>query len=70
MRRTISALLVVTALGCGGGAASPDAPPDAPECNALGTCVWLDEYQRRIVSELAGETEVTPGLRLMHRASR
>ena len=68
MRRTISALLV-TALGCGGGTAGPDAAPDAPECTALGTCVWLDEFQHRIVSDLAGETEVAPGLRLMHRAS-
>jgi hypothetical protein len=68
MRRSLSAV-VVTALGCGGAPAAPDAPPDAPECNALGTCVWLDEYQRRIVSELAGETEVAPGVRLLHRQS-
>ena len=68
MRRTAPALLVL-ALGCGGGTAAPDAPPDAPECSALGTCVWLDDYQRRIVSELAGETEIAPGLRLAHRQS-
>lgn len=68
MRRTISARLV-TVLGCGGGTEGPDTPPDAAECTALGTCVWLDEYQHRIVSDLAGETEVTPGVRLMHRAS-
>jgi len=68
MRRTLPVLLV-TALGCGGGGSAPDAPPDAPECNALGTCVWLDDFQRRIVSDLAGETEVAPGVRLLHRQS-
>ncbi len=68
MRCTISVLLV-TALGCGGASAEPDAAPDAPECSALGTCAWLDEYQHRIVSDLAGETEIATGLRLMHRAS-
>lgn len=68
MRRILPALLVA-ALGCGDGTATPDAPPDAPECTALGTCVWLDDFQRRIVSDLAGETEVAPGVRLLHRQS-
>ncbi|MBA3454248.1 MAG: M28 family peptidase, partial [Deltaproteobacteria bacterium] len=68
MRRALLPLLI-TALGCDGGTAGPDAPPDASECRALGTCVWLDDYQHRLVSELAGETEIAPGLRLMHRAS-
>jgi len=69
MRRTLPALLIVAALGCDGGTAAPDAPPDAPACTALGECSWLDEYQRRIVSDLAGETEVAPGVRLLHRQS-
>ena len=41
----------------------------AAGCSALGSCDWLDGYQRRIVAQLAGGAEITPGLTLLHRAS-
>jgi Zn-dependent M28 family amino/carboxypeptidase len=44
-------------------------PPDASVCVPLSTCDWLDGYQRAIVGALSGETEIAPGLRLLHRAS-
>ena len=68
MHRMLSAL-VVAALGCGGGTSGPDAPPDAPECRALGTCDWLDDYQRTIVGAARGRADIAPGVRLLHRAS-
>ncbi|HEY5946596.1 MAG TPA: M28 family peptidase [Kofleriaceae bacterium] len=54
-----------------------DAPPghadaataDAPDCVPLQSCSWLDSYQRHIVGALAGAEDVTPGVRLLHRAS-
>ena len=50
----------------------PDARPDAAPvagCAPLGECVWLDDYQRRIVGALSGAEDIAPGLRLAHRAS-
>lgn len=60
---------ILLVVGCGGSAAPAiDAPP--PEvCEALGTCTWLEDYQRTIVGTLAGEFEIAPGVRLAHRAS-
>jgi hypothetical protein len=46
-----------------------DAPADASVCMPLGTCDWLDGYQRRIVGSLSGAEDVSPGVRLAHRAS-
>lgn len=45
------------------------APPDASGCAPLADCDWLAAYQRRIVGVLAGAEDVTPGVRLAHRAS-
>jgi len=45
------------------------APPDAAGCMPLGDCDWLVAYQRRIVGSLAGAQDISPGLRLAHRAS-
>ena len=56
-------------VACGSPQAAIDAPPDAPECTALAECVWLDDYQRHIVGSLAGERDITPGIRLAHRES-
>ena len=46
-----------------------DAPADASVCMPLGTCDWLDSFQRRIVGSLSGAEEVAPVVRLAHRAS-
>ncbi|MBS1120593.1 MAG: aminopeptidase [Deltaproteobacteria bacterium] len=69
-------LFVVVVGGCGSGTtAVADAPaPDSADaematCVPPGSCDWLDGYQRGIVGALAGETEITPGLRLAHRAT-
>ena len=74
--------LVVVLAACSGGGSSQgdDVPPmpdatdapmiDAPPaCTALGPCEWLDSYERHIVAVLAGTEEVSPGVKLMHRAS-
>ncbi|HLL25925.1 MAG TPA: M20/M25/M40 family metallo-hydrolase, partial [Kofleriaceae bacterium] len=50
-------------------ATDSDAAPDASACTALGPCAWLDGYQRHIVGALAGGEDITPGVRLTHRAS-
>ncbi len=44
-------------------------PPDAAGCAPLGDCDWLVAYQRRIVGALAGAEDISPGLKLTHRAS-
>src|SRR5687767_2749439 len=65
--------LLILLAACGGSSndAQQDAPPvvvdaspDAPVSDA-----WLDAYQRRIVAALSGEEEISPGVRLAHRAS-
>jgi hypothetical protein len=51
---------------------APDAAADAapvPGCAPLGECSWLEGYQRRIVGALSGVEDISPGLRLSHRAS-
>jgi hypothetical protein len=69
------AAFLVLLLGCSDGASTPidahpvrvDAAPDAaPGCEP---CDWLDEYQRRIVNQLAGGAEIAPGVTLEHRVS-
>src|SRR5690242_19307950 len=45
-----------------------DAPTEGP-CMPLGPCVWLGDYQRRIVGSLSGKIDITPGTKLAHRAS-
>jgi hypothetical protein len=45
------------------------APPDAAGCTPLGDCDWLVAYQRRIVGALSGAEDISPGVRLAHRAS-
>src|SRR5574338_1725096 len=42
---------------------------DAAACVPLGACDWIDGYQRHIVGALAGAEDITPGMRLSHRAS-
>jgi Zn-dependent M28 family amino/carboxypeptidase len=55
-------------VGCSS-APAPSADSAVPdECTALGTCTWLEDYQRAIVGTLAGERDITPGVRLAHRA--
>lgn len=46
-----------------------DAPTDASICVPLTQCDWLDGFQREIVGALSGEIEISPGLKLRHRAS-
>src|SRR5688572_9948258 len=71
--------LVVLA-ACGGGSKdtpATDAPPaidaapdaDTATCAPLGDCEWLDAYQRRIVGSIAGQQDISPGVKLAHRAS-
>src|SRR5687768_16942850 len=43
--------------------------PVAPPCTPLGPCEWLDEYQRRLVGALSGQDDISPGVKLAHRAS-
>ena len=43
--------------------------PDAAGCAPLGDCDWLVAYQRRLVGALAGAQDISPGLKLTHRAS-
>lgn len=71
-------LPIVALVGCSSSPApATDAPPtvdtappaDASVCEPLGTCDWLDAYQRHIVGSLAGEREISPGVTLLHRAS-
>ncbi|MBX3160410.1 MAG: M20/M25/M40 family metallo-hydrolase [Deltaproteobacteria bacterium] len=78
MRALLAAPILAVALaGCGKAPAADDAapqrdaaPPDAAEtCVPLGTCDWLDAYQRTIVGTLAGVEDIAPGLRIEHRAS-
>jgi hypothetical protein len=66
-----AALLVLFVVGCGDGGATPSDAPSGPVDAAPGChpCEWLDEYQRRIVNQLAGGAEIAPGLTLEHRAS-
>ena len=45
------------------------APPDTAACVPLASCDWLDGYQRRLVAALSGAEEISPGVRLAHRAS-
>lgn len=45
------------------------ATPDASVCVPLMQCDWLDGYERHIVAALAGAEDVTPGVKLAHRAS-
>jgi hypothetical protein len=57
---------------CGQPASSqPDAavPADASVCVPLDTCDWLTSYQQRIVAALSGEADITPGMRIAHRAT-
>src|SRR5262245_48910293 len=73
---------VVVLLAAWSGSTSPDpmtmmmedaapTPPevDASVCTPLMTCEWLTPYQRHIVGSLAGAEDISPGLRLAHRAS-
>jgi hypothetical protein len=41
----------------------------ATDCTALGPCPWLTDYERRIVSQLAGALEIAPGVTIAHRTS-
>src|SRR5687767_11830769 len=51
-------------------APTPDVAIDGPAvCTPMGPCDWLASYQRRIVGSLSGERDISPGLRLAHRAS-
>lgn len=50
----------------GDDASTIDTPSD---CTALGPCTWLVDYERRIVSQLAGAQEIAPGVTLAHRTS-
>ncbi len=78
LARVTPALLAVAG-ACGGSSAAPDAveplpvdtavPPDASMCVPLGACDWLDLEQQRIVGALSGEIEISPGVRMLHRAS-
>jgi hypothetical protein len=45
------------------------APPDAAGCVPTGDCDWLVAYQRRIVGALSGQEDISPGMKLAHRAS-
>ncbi len=80
MNPRLMARLVLVACGaCGGAGNNPmsDSPPqpidaassDGSTCTPPNTCDWLEPYQRTIVATLAGETEITPGIRLLHRAT-
>ena len=80
MLRRTSVLVALAACGGGGSQGDDTQQPmiDAPEapmidapppCKALGPCAWLDSYERHIVGVLAGAEEVTPGVKLAHRAS-
>ncbi|MGE0868453.1 MAG: M28 family metallopeptidase [Kofleriaceae bacterium] len=65
-------MLWAVMFGCDGASSTPvDAAPvpDASLCMPLGTCDWLDDYQRAIVGKLAGQQDIAPGIRLAHRAS-
>ena len=55
----------------GDATAQPDmaVTPDAAVCVPFSGCDWLDSYERHIVAVLAGTEDVTPGVRLAHRAS-
>jgi hypothetical protein len=55
----------------GDAAEQPDmtVTPDASVCVPLSACDWLDGYERHIVAALAGAEDVTPGVKLAHRAS-
>jgi len=44
-------------------------PPDAAGCVPTGDCDWLVAYQRHIVGALAGHEDISPGVKLAHRAS-
>ncbi|HEX5062801.1 MAG TPA: M28 family peptidase [Kofleriaceae bacterium] len=50
---------------------APKAPmiDAAPVCTPLGTCDWLDSYQRHIVGVLAGVEDISPGVKIAHRES-
>ncbi len=67
--------ILLAAVGCGstpGPAPGDDAPggdSQVADCVPLGTCAWLEDYQRTIVGALAGEQDIAPGVRLAHRAS-
>ncbi|MGN6107107.1 MAG: M28 family metallopeptidase, partial [Kofleriaceae bacterium] len=55
-------------------AALPDAPPDPPDAPDASSCLSPDEcdleaFQREIVAKLSGAMDITPGVRLLHRAS-
>lgn len=50
-------------------AAAPDAIDAAPATCTAQQCDWLDDYQRRIVSQLGGAREITTGVTLTERAS-
>jgi Zn-dependent M28 family amino/carboxypeptidase len=77
MRWKLALCAAGLAAGCGKDPAATDAapaadatPPDASEaCVPLGTCDWLDSYQRTIVGTLAGVEDIAPGVRITHRAS-
>jgi Zn-dependent M28 family amino/carboxypeptidase len=76
MRLTLAFLLLAAcgkdpAAGTDASVAADDgAVPDAPEaCVPLGTCDWLDSYQRTIVGTLAGVEDISPGVRITHRFS-
>jgi hypothetical protein len=43
--------------------------PDAATCVPLVACDWLEGYERHIVGALAGAEDITPGVKLAHRAS-
>jgi len=73
--------LLVAFAACNGGSSHRDAQQgmddaavipmiDAPPaCMAIGPCEWLDTYQRHIVAVLAGAEDITPGVKIAHRAS-
>lgn len=78
-RLALTAVLALAACGDGrpkaiDAAVPPD--PDAAEIDAAApatctpqACTWLDDYQRRIVSQLGGASDISPGVRLTERAS-
>jgi hypothetical protein len=80
MARLVIVVALITACGGGGGPGDgvkadalvqPDVAtnPDASVCVPPTECDWLDGYERHIVGALAGAEDITPGVKLAHRAS-
>ncbi|MBP9206116.1 MAG: M28 family peptidase [Kofleriaceae bacterium] len=48
--------------GAGGAAVDGAVDADALACTGADACAWLDDYLRELVSALAGQVEIAPGL--------